>query len=349
MKKAEKLSVFKLPKNTTFSNYITEDEESQDLSAKTSEKAVENAKNMKEFKENSSDQYKISLANIKTEADLQKILRQIEDLKAENKYLKKMIKSKRFRFAEKIANAYNTAFPLETRRRAAISNTSKQIKKFTNWREQKKEERLMQKLKKLVSMQEKVFVVNSILWDVKLKQRPHHLAESLRKLGFFIIYLEEDNYANKMRKIKKNLVTINDKKFLEGVMDGKKGWFLTANNLRISYEDLKWVKAQGFEIVYDYLDEFHEDIAGDLEMQLDVWRNLPKLKPALMLATAKKLYNDIVDHMGSNKKVLLAQNAVNVEHFDFTKNNVTEAPNDLRKVLAKKRPIVGFYGALDRF
>lgn len=280
------------------------------------------------------------------DAEIAEIIKQNKRLELENRSLKKLVSSKRFKFAEKIATTYNVIFPAGTKRRKLPEMVAKKVNQASAKRQAKITERIRRELSKITEGSQKIMVINSILWDVKLKQRPHHLANQFANLGFFVIYLEEDNLMQKMRKIDKNLVTINDKKMLVDLGKNRKAWFLTANNLRTKLSDLLWIKEQGFEIIYDYLDEFHEDIAGELDIQLEVWENLRELNPTLVLATANKLYDEVAKQIGCKEKVILARNAVNVEHFDFTKQDRTEPPADLKRIAAKGHPIIGFYGAL---
>ena len=50
--------------------------------------------------------------------------------------------------------------------------------------------------------------------------------------------------------------------------------------------------------------------------------------------------------LGDKQKLVIASNAVNVEHFDFEKNDTQTPPVDLKTIVKNKKPIVGFYGAL---
>lgn len=280
-------------------------------------------------------------------AQVAELLEKVKLLEAENRDLKKLVSSKRFKFAEKIATMFNLIFPIDTRRRKVVVTTVRGLAKISAWWRYQTTARIAKKLQKLARTHEKIFVINNVLWEVKLKQRSQHLAVELRDLGFFVVYLEEDNVLNKFRVVGKNIVTINNKMFLKGLAGEKTGYFLTPNNLNTTVEDLEWVKEQGFEIVYDFLDEFHEDISEDLSAQLEVWQNLQRIQPILYLATAQKLYEQLVKHLGSKEKVLLLQNAVNVEDFDFTLTTKEEnPPGDLEKILETGQPVIGFYGAL---
>lgn len=273
--------------------------------------------------------------------------RQNDILKRENKYLKSLVNSKRFKFAEKIANGYNGVFPKNTRRRNATEKVGRAGKRVLSVKKRHTEKKIINNICKMARGYKKAIVLNSVPWDLKLKQRPHHLATEFSKLGFFVVYLEYDNPLQKFRVVNKNLITVNSEIYVEklvGVCEDC--YFLSPNNMPTEYKILKKMVDEGFKFIYDYLDEFHEDISGDLSIQMKVWENLADLKPVLCAVTAKRLYNELEKHLGKKQKIVMARNAVNVEHFDFEKNKTATPPIDLKSVVKTKKPIIGFYGAL---
>ena len=282
-----------------------------------------------------------------TKADIARLEKQIEWLKKENKYLKKLTSSKRFKFAEKIATGYNNVFPKNTKRRDVFETAGKGVLKVYNIPKSRKFRKKQEKIAKLTAQYDSIIVMNAIPWDIKLKQRPQHLAEQLRKLGYFIIYFEMDNTINSFREIKEGLITINNLGLLEKVDTASKHcYFMTPNNMPTEFDTIMAIKERGFGIIYDYLDEFHEDISGDLSIQLKVWDNLNVIKPVLCCATANRLIKQLESHLGKNQKIISAKNAVNVSHFDYEKNDTKKPPMDLASVVKNNKPIVGFYGAL---
>ena len=273
--------------------------------------------------------------------------RQNDILKRENKYLKSLVNSKRFKFAEKIANGYNGVFPKNTRRRNATEKVGRAGKKVMSVKRRHAEKKTVNSICKMAQGYKKAIVLNSVPGDLKLKQRPHHLATEFSKLGFFVVYLEYDNPLQRFRVVNKNLVTVNSEIYVEKLVEVCEDcYFLSPNNMPTEYKILKKMVDKGFKFIYDYLDEFHEDISGDLSIQMKVWDNLASLKPVLCAVTAKRLYNELEKHLGKKQKIVMARNAVNVEHFDFEKNKTTTPPIDLKSVVKTKKPIVGFYGAL---
>ena len=273
--------------------------------------------------------------------------KQNEILTRENKYLRRLIDSKRFKFAEKIATSFNGFFPKSTKRRNMIDKLGRSGQNVLNQKRDKKVLKISKKIANMAKQYNRVIVLNSIPWDIKLKQRPHHLANEFCKLGFFVIYLEYDNPLKKFRKIKKNLITVNTEKFLLDLPKSCKScFFLSPNNMPTKYDNLKKIINSGYKFIYDYLDEFHEDISGDLSIQMEVWDKLETLRPTLCIATAKRLFNELQKKLGGRQKIVMASNAVNLEHFNFEKNKTQEPPSDLKLIVKNNKPIVGFYGAL---
>jgi glycosyltransferase involved in cell wall biosynthesis len=276
-----------------------------------------------------------------------KLESELKALRGENKYLHKMIESKRFRFAEKVANGFNGVFPKNTARRNAIEKVASTGGRIKETKRQQYIKGRVTELKDMTKGYENIIVLNSVPWDLKLQQRPHHLANEFQKAGFFVIYLEYDNPLQNFRVIKDSLAVVNSDDFIRGLpTSDKKYYFLSPNNMPTKYAVLKKIKDCGFEIIYDYLDEFHEDISGDLTIQKDVWDKLESLNPVLCLATAHRLYDELKKHLDKTQKVVMASNAVNAKHFDYKQNKTKTPPLDLKAIVDKNKPIVGFYGAL---
>ena len=166
--------------------------------------------------------------------------RQNDILKRENKYLKSLVNSKRFKFAEKIANGYNGVFPKNTRRRNATEKVGRAGKRVLSVKKRHTERKIINNICKMARGYKKAIVLNSVPWDLKLKQRPHHLATEFSKLGFFVVYLEYDNPLQKFRVVNKNLVTVNSEIYVEklvGVCEDC--YFLSPNNMPTEYKILK--------------------------------------------------------------------------------------------------------------
>ena len=279
-----------------------------------------------------------------TKKEIEAILEENKRLKVENDSMQKVLNSKRFRAAEKIANTYNAVVPEGTSRRKVVGIFMRPVKALVRYRA----EWLTRKVEKCIGNNKKVIVMHSIPWNTPLRQRPHHLAKALtRDKKVVVVYLEPDEQLNKFRKISDRFLTVNSWEvvFKRNHDDTNRYYFFFNNVSNIDLVTLQKIRKAGYEIVYEYIDEFHEDISGSLMNQLKVWKKLPELKPVLVLASANKLYEEAVRHFGE-RIVLMSKNAVNVEDFDYKNFENVDAPSDMQKVIQNNKPIVGYYGAL---
>ena len=97
-------------------------------------------------------------------------------------------------------------------------------------------------------------------------------------------------------------------------------------------------------VIYELIDDF--DLLMDekiIKQAKDMFTKLVKRENTFVFASAKKLCK-IAEDMGTPKsRLFLNQNAVNVD--DFANTNVA-VPDVMKTILSKKKPIIGYYGAL---
>lgn len=278
-----------------------------------------------------------------TNEEIKQIVEENKRLKVENASMQKILQSKRFYFAEKTANTYNAIFPEGTARRKVVSKVYAPVAIH----KRRKALKNVRKIEKLIKKHQRIVVMHSIPWNTPLRQRPHHLARCLANEGAMIIYLEPDEPIKSMRLVNKNFVTVNSWDVLFQLkLQKKKDYYFFFNNVsNIPFSLVQKIKRAGYKLVYEYIDEFHEDISGSLVNQLETWNKLPKIKPSLVLASANKLYDEAKKHF-DNSKVILSKNAVILNDFNYNRFADIEAPKDIKDILDKKKPIVGYYGAL---
>lgn len=278
-----------------------------------------------------------------TRIEIERIVEENKRLKIENKSMQKILGSKRFRAAEKIANIVNEVLPAGSIRRKAVVSIKVPVR-FCRCRKMKAKVR---KIERMIQKYDKIIVMHSIPWNTPLRQRPHHLARCLSEQGAMIIYLEPDEPIKNLRVVKEGFVTVNSWEIiLQLKLDQKKDYYFFFNNVsNIPFSMIRKIKDYGYSLVYEYIDEFHEDISGSLVNQLETWKRLKTDKPKLVLASADKLYEEAKKHF-KGVDVLLSKNAVVLEDFDFHRFQDVEAPSDLAEVMKNKKPVVGYYGAL---
>ena len=197
-------------------------------------------------------------------------------------------------------------------------------------------------------------------WNIEMKQRPQHLAEALSKKKVLYIYrsdVKNDNIYS-IKKIKDNLYVLNldmyslNVAFFEAIKSINKPKFLhvyaTCLN-SVDYEKIKTYMDKGFKVIYDFVDELSSEISGyniTSKMIEDHEKLLRDKENVLVVSTAKKLKDIANKFRGENENNILAPNAVNLEDF---KNHGHEIGEKIQPIVNKRKPIIGYYGALAKW
>ena len=197
-------------------------------------------------------------------------------------------------------------------------------------------------------------------WNIEMKQRPQHLAEALSKKKVLYIYrsdVKNDNIYS-IKKIKDNLYVLNldmyslNVAFFEVIKSINKPKFVhvyaTCLN-SVDYEKIKTYMDKGFKVIYDFVDELSSEISGyniTSKMIEDHEKLLRDKENVLVVSTAKKLKDIANKFRGENENNILAPNAVNLEDF---KNHGNEIGEKIQPIVNKRKPIIGYYGALAKW
>ena len=197
-------------------------------------------------------------------------------------------------------------------------------------------------------------------WNIEMKQRPQHLAEALSKKKVLYIYrsdVKNDNIYS-IKKIKDNLYVLNldmyslNVAFFEAIKSINKPKFVhvyaTCLN-SVDYEKIKTYVDKGFKVIYDFVDELSSEISGyniTSKMIEDHEKLLRDKENVLVVSTAKKLKDIANKFRGENENNILAPNAVNLEDF---KNHGNEIGEKIQPIVNKRKPIIGYYGALAKW
>lgn len=279
-------------------------------------------------------------------AEIKKLEKEVKDLKQKNKDLLRLINSRKYRNAERLAKAFNKLFPVETYRRSVVINTGKAVIDLSRLKTHRDVVRAQKRLAQLVGDRD-VIIYDSIPWNVPLKQRPQHLAHHLSLTDCFVLYLERGG-EKALHQVSTSLVTTNNLAVLKGISKtrGKKYFFVSSTNAHThAYKIVRSTFNGKVGLIYEYIDDISDDISPNVYELQEFYDDLKIHKPELILASSKKLFQSLVNDGFSKNILLLSENAVNVEHFDYTKIEHNK-PLDLKKILSSKKPIVGYYGAL---
>ena len=196
-------------------------------------------------------------------------------------------------------------------------------------------------------------------WNIELKQRPQHLAEAMSEKKILYIYkadLSQDEDVFAVKKVKENLYIMNlDMPLLKSTLfeviesrniENKFVHVYATCLYDVTYKDIKFYMDKGFKVLYDFVDEISEDISGvevTDEMIEEHNKLLSDTENVIVISTADKLKKLADEARGIEKGSILAQNGVNIKDFENLGHKVG---NKIEKILEKKKPIIGYYGAL---
>ncbi len=189
---------------------------------------------------------------------------------------------------------------------------------------------------------EKTLAILTIPYETDLYQRPQHLFNNFSIENTHCIYITY-NYSELYSKINDNLNLLDwsvfwvlDISLFENI------YFILPSTSYLPFDQVIKLKQMGVHFVYDYIDEMSPAIIKDMDVAYENYTRLEEIEPEIIIASAKNLYDEMQSRF-PNKKIVLAQNAVEVSHFE---NIDSEIPKDLAKILSDNKPIVGYYGAM---
>lgn len=183
-------------------------------------------------------------------------------------------------------------------------------------------------------------------WNIALFQRPQHVARSIAEAGALFLYCTVGYHdtSDGFYELEPNLLWTNRFEEIESELNGV--WFeIYSTNPYPDVDRLARWKKSGNKLMYEYVDHIDEAISGGFTNHLNViYDSINNETIDLFVATAKNLYDELVDRFGP-EKVVLSPNGVDVKHFTQT----TQPAENIKDVLALGKPIVGYFGALARW
>ena len=121
-----------------------------------------------------------------------------------------------------------------------------------------------------------------------------------------------------------------------------------STDYNIPLKELQNYIAQGFKVIYEYIDDMSPEIVGTNEIpknMLDKYNNMLQDKEnVFVIVTADRLEKDIIEKRGK-EKLAFSCNGVDYEHFNHI-NTEFKFDKDFENILKMKKPIIGYYGAL---
>jgi teichuronic acid biosynthesis glycosyltransferase TuaH len=187
-------------------------------------------------------------------------------------------------------------------------------------------------------------------WNIPLYQRPQHLAIELGKQGFLYFFCTPNHHYDSVQgfvQVGESTYITNQQELLFETIKERKIIHIYATDIRPLSPQVKTAYENGDIILYEYVDEIHEDIQG--KVSEEVWnkhQNLLEDEKVVVVATADKLYKEVSERRSTN--YALVTNGVEYEHFQ-QRFSYEEAPEEIKDLIRKKKPIIGYFGALAKW
>lgn len=189
-------------------------------------------------------------------------------------------------------------------------------------------------------------------WNLPIFQRPQQIALSLTKnrddvLYFFGTVNCFNDHIDRLEKVNDNLYLTTEFEYLTHITTDKiKVLHLYSTDTVSTLDEIYDMQKRGFKVLYEYIDEIHEDITQNIsDDYLNKHNKILKDETIFVVTTADKLYNDVKNVR--KKNYILNTNGVNVEDFIDVKDDYI--PSIIKELKEKYSKIICYYGALAKW
>lgn len=180
----------------------------------------------------------------------------------------------------------------------------------------------------------------SLSWHTQLFQRPQQLALALARRGQLVLYVEPDHSLRPpgFSPLGENLFLCHVPLSAFQPLERPLAYALTWNRKAVA-------PLEGARLVYDFVDDLEAFPGPRARLERDHRWLLERAE--LVLATAERLHRQARE---LRRDVVLCPNGVDYDHFAAARQiGPGPAPPDLRPILDRERPVVGYAGALARW
>ena len=198
---------------------------------------------------------------------------------------------------------------------------------------------------------------SSFGWQTPLFQRPQHIARQLARSGSLVVYevsrMTDDCVT--LRRLEERLWLFNFtnlplRRLLlrELKKSGKPGYVqLYSTDWKLSARQLERFRAQGFGLLYEYVDHLSPALSGTGALPKNVrdkYRYVMRHRDVYVVVTAERLRLDVLAQRGA-RRLIEASNGVDYAFFRGHDPDFRPDPA-FRAVLERGLPVACYYGAL---
>jgi teichuronic acid biosynthesis glycosyltransferase TuaH len=187
-------------------------------------------------------------------------------------------------------------------------------------------------------------------WSLPLFQRPQHIAINLANHGMLYFFCTNNQRYDNVSGFEEitNSCYLTNRFDLLTKYKGKKIYHLYSTDKVTGIDFIQRELNKGNTILYEYVDTIHEMVYRRPISPAVIARHhyIIQDEKCLVVTTADKLYQEVLNYRSKN--CILCTNGVDYSHFHQNWSN-TPVPPELVNLFNKKRPIIGYFGALARW
>ncbi|MFN8626313.1 MAG: glycosyltransferase [Candidatus Binatia bacterium] len=183
-------------------------------------------------------------------------------------------------------------------------------------------------------------------WDLPLFQRPHHLARQLAAQGFLYFFCTPNWTRDRIDGFNEigPGCYVTDQTLLLDTLTGRVTHLLSTDNA-CSLDYVRFRQSAGDVVLYEYIDHIHAAVSGRAIPDVTRTRHHALLadETIVCIATADQLLSEVKAVRGRN--FALVTNGVDIEHFASGADRSQPPPDEIRAIVDRGRPIIGYFGA----
>lgn len=193
-----------------------------------------------------------------------------------------------------------------------------------------------------------VFIQELVIdWNVPLYQRPQHIAVSLGRAGYLVIYRTVSfvDDVNGFRQVAPN-VWLTNSPYVSTIVGAVHSFYSTA--YAISPEQINDLRDHA-TIVYEYIDHIDPEISGNsdnIKRLVNLQQKCFSGYADYVIASARKLKEEAEQKFISPQNVVLVPNGVDMYHYRNPAHQNYVLPEQIVMFRKKYQKIVGYFGAI---
>jgi len=196
------------------------------------------------------------------------------------------------------------------------------------------EQHIVEIVKRHTEAKQIIIFAPSLPWETSMFQRPQQLARFLARNSALVFYMQPGrSWPPVFNEVEERLFVCQTPSDVFHLLPNAFVYTVTWNIPLLAY-------FQSPRVIYDYLDDISTFQGEQTRLQRDHGDYL--IKADLVLTTSQKLYQEAIK---LRNDCILCENGADVEHFAKAEQP-SIVPDDLKKLVANGKPIIGYHGAL---